>query len=571
MQLINLESLTLSDNHLATIPLNAFQGLISLTHLELENCGINNVEAIWFNDLWTLTDLRLDGNNIARLPEGVFNRLENLLTISIGGNRIRNLNANAFGNSLQSLVLLYANGNDIRAIDDEIITRGSRIATIQLNNNNCVSEMFFNVQNNLEVVRTALAECFRMFAGFIECSYVRVRNDYICHLAIQNVQPRNDFFYIAGEHMIDMTNNDVNVLDAMRQETLIVPSILCRQFPNLQDLYIDESFLEVINEDSFEDCRNLEWLDLYGNALTSVPDFTFANSPNLAFIYLLHNQISHVAPNAFAGTSLTMLDFDHNQLSEIDPRWLQQTTNLQYLYLTFNVLRDIPEDAFDGLTRLELIGLGVNQLTTLPSRLFHPLSSLRYIYLHQNQLTEVDPQWFESLQALEFVTFYRNQIADIPAHTFVNNVNLHEVDFGFNRLRLLHADSFSPTFTNVSYVMVDYNEIDFIDPEFFDGLLNINFLYLNGNVCVNRNFYGVQTSRNASRDALDHCFENFNRVNPINCIYVSFTDYQYTCYMTVNNLPGNDNAEVILGDHVDGNGDEDVAVVFMVEFYHFLD
>lgn len=178
--------------------------------------------------------------------------------------------------------------------------------------------------------------------------------------------------------------------------------------------------MEVINEDSFEDCRNLEWLDLYGNALTHIPDFTFVNMQNLRYLYLLHNQISQISLNALAGLSVIMLDLDHNQLQSIDHQWLMPTgSTLQYLYLTFNNLREIPEDAFENMTRLELLGLGVNQMTTLPSRVFHPLSSIRFIYLQQNQIVEIDPQWFERVPTLEFVSFYQNQIADIPAYTFV--------------------------------------------------------------------------------------------------------------------------------------------------------
>jgi Leucine-rich repeat (LRR) protein len=417
-QLRVLSYLTFSDNRLATIPSNAFTGLISLTHFEFDNCNLLNLDPAWFADLREAYDVRLDGNNLRSLPRGIFAPLDKLSVLTLNGNRIRNLNSNAFGNSLNSLRLLYANGNGIRAVDDEILTRGQNLMTLQLTGNNCISQNFFNVQGNLEAVRAALGECFRMFAGFISCNYVRVRNDYICHMTIQNPKGE-DFYYIPGAHMDNLTNSDVRILDAMRQETIIIPSTICRQFPNLVDLYIDESFVESINEDAFEHCRNLEWLDLYGNAITSIPDFTFSNSPRLLDLYLLQNEISTIGPNAFAGTVLEMISLDQNALEIFDPRWLDPVRRtMKYLYMTNNRIREIPDHAFDGMINLELLGMGSNQLSELPSRLFHDLANLKYIWLHLNQFTSIEVEWFERLSALEFVSFYRNQIQDIPAHVF---------------------------------------------------------------------------------------------------------------------------------------------------------
>lgn len=177
--------------------------------------------------------------------------------------------------------------------------------------------------------------------------------------------------------------------------------------------------MEVINEDAFEHCTNLRWLDLYGNFITSVPDFTFANNPLLSDLHLLYNHIDHIAPNAFFGTGLVMLDLDHNHLEEVDPHWLAPIAgSLEYLYLTSNRLQNIRENAFEGLTRLELVSLGTNQLREIPSRIFHPLTSLRGVYLNQNQLTRIDPLWFERNEHLEYVTLYSNRIEDIPAFTF---------------------------------------------------------------------------------------------------------------------------------------------------------
>lgn len=409
----------LDENPLNRIPSNAFRGLTRLTHLSLERTNIEVLDPEWFQDLTDLRDLRLDHNRIRRLPPGIFNNLRNLWVLSLDNNNIRNINSNAFGGSLGSLIQIYATSNGVRAFDDEIVTRAQNLSNLHLIGNSCVNQDFANVQGNMETVRTALAECFRMFAGFLSCEFVRVRNDYICHLTIQNVRPRDDFFYIPGNHMTGMTDADITVLDAMRQDTLLVPSIICRQFPNLQDLYIDESHVEVISEDAFEYCANLEWLDLYGNEIVTIPDFTFSNNPRLHTIYFLYNQINHIGPNAFFNTNLTMLEFEFNRLTHLDRRWLQPVSgSLQVLYLSHNNLTTLAENTFDGFNQLDSLDLGFNEIRTLPPRIFDSLTNLEYLWLHENQLTEINPRWFENLRRLLFLTLLHNRIEDVPAFAF---------------------------------------------------------------------------------------------------------------------------------------------------------
>lgn len=45
---------------------------------------------------------------------------------------------------------------------------------------------------------------------------------------------------------------------------------------------------------------------------------------------------------------------------------------------------------------------------------------------------------------------------------------------------------------------------------------------------------------------------------------MSSSNVSYECYLTVDNLPGNDNAVEILGQHAQGMSHADVTVVYMV-------
>lgn len=221
-----LHDLDFSHNRVGDIPESAFSFLGNLENLELINCSISSISLQLFINLRSLKVLRLDNNNIRDIPERTFANIRELQTFGINGNSIRNIHASSFGN-LSSLNYLLANSNGIRAIDREFFERSVGIRTMLLGDNRCTSTEFFNIQNNLELVREELNECFRMFDGFINCAYADGFY-YICRLSIQNVQGLADFDEIGGTHVGNKTNADVILVDAESQDTVNIPPVICR-------------------------------------------------------------------------------------------------------------------------------------------------------------------------------------------------------------------------------------------------------------------------------------------------------------------------------------------------------
>lgn len=217
-RLSQLRWIDLSGNRISSIPSNAFQFLFNLQHLELMDLGLTSIEPEWFDDLQALFDLRLDGNNFNLIPQNSFNNLRSLTTITLANNQIRNLHANSFGNSLNTLVYLLATNNNIRALDPSIIDNSPRLQWLHLNNNFCANLNFYNIQSDSNAVREQLAECFRMFNGFMSCTYYDYFA-YLCRLEIQNVQPRNDWTEVPGTHVDGKTNGDVRIVEVYMQDT----------------------------------------------------------------------------------------------------------------------------------------------------------------------------------------------------------------------------------------------------------------------------------------------------------------------------------------------------------------
>lgn len=120
-------------------------------------------------------------------------------------------------------------------------------------------------------------------SSLISCAYQEPLAPlaYTCHLQLNNPTGRDDFNEIAGDHADGFTNSDVITVMAMNQNSRNIPLVICNQFPNLLDLIVELSAVEVIGADAFAECVNLEFLMIGLNRIASLPDRLFRNNPDL--------------------------------------------------------------------------------------------------------------------------------------------------------------------------------------------------------------------------------------------------------------------------------------------------
>lgn len=69
--------------------------------------------------------------------------------------------------------------------------------------------------------------------------------------------------------------------------------------------------------------------------------------------------------------------------------------------LRYNHIKEIPINAFVGMTKLASLFLGENQITAIDSGVFKGLSSLRYLYLNENRIKTIAADAFVDLTKLE--------------------------------------------------------------------------------------------------------------------------------------------------------------------------
>ncbi len=112
--------------------------------------------------------------------------------------------------------------------------------------------------------------------------------------------------------------------------------------------------------------RNLQTLDVSGNALSSLPD-AVTRLAKLQTLRADHNMLSRLPTDIGALTSLKTLALQNNLLAEL-PDSITSLTALEELTLSDNRLTTLPK-GMDGLANLRILDIERNRLTALPVEL----------------------------------------------------------------------------------------------------------------------------------------------------------------------------------------------------------
>lgn len=146
----------------------------------------------------SLASLRLYANNLEDLPINIFSSLQALTDIDISRNQLQVINAASFGSSLSTLTNVFLSNNRINFIDPNFIGNESSLNFLALNENICTQGDFFNIRDNLDMVRNSLSTCSTNFIGFVRCAFFAPGIHYTCDLETMNLFGRDDFDEIQG-------------------------------------------------------------------------------------------------------------------------------------------------------------------------------------------------------------------------------------------------------------------------------------------------------------------------------------------------------------------------------------
>ncbi|CAH1180879.1 unnamed protein product [Phyllotreta striolata] len=308
------------------------------------------------------------------------------------------------------------------------------------------------------------------------------------------------------------------------------PAELVAALPRLQWLYLRGNHIKNLPEYTFPRRQWMEKIDLGENVLKSLPKMPFNNSISIRDINLASNDFRTINADSFSGLEtrriifsynllesmdirafsgiedkLEYLDFDHNNLQHI-PQAVSDLNCLKYLYLSANLLTEIPDNSFENFCHsLKALSLSGNHLSIVPRRALNNCTKISHFNIASNEINDVNKEDFEWGTNIRSLNMANNHITHIHANIFANLHNLKELSLSFNPVRYIDKDAFSgledleslelsfslnpdieinDIFTplkNLQWLSLDNNNLLHLPEDLFNPLVQLTYLNIESN------------------------------------------------------------------------------------------
>ncbi|XP_054830249.1 toll-like receptor 7 [Eublepharis macularius] len=378
------------------------------------------------------TNLTLSINHIKNIKQANFENLENLVEIDFRCNCMPvtlgpkdhvcknslHVQSGTF-EKLTQLKSLYLDGNRLSEIPQGL---PRNLQLLSLEANNIVSIIRENLEGleNLEILLLG-KNC-----------YFRNR----CNVAFQ----------INNTAFQDLKK--LTVLSLKANNLTIIPQNLPH---TLKKLYLHDNRIENITEHDLNHLHNLELLDLSGNC-PRCHNAPYPCEP------CFNNKSILISPTAFASLKqLKFLRLHSTSLRKVDPKWFENTANLEVLDLSQNYLAKEIEDA--------------QFLNFLPNLLDLDLSFNYELQQYPSHLNL--PQTFSNLTKLKYLRLRGYVFKTLDGNTLLplkNLIHLTELDLGTNFIRNANLSMFKD-FPALQIINLSFNKIS----PFSDGFSEVPF------------------------------------------------------------------------------------------------
>ena len=395
-----------SNRNLPDIPV-LDQNLTALLHLDLSHNNLLNITSSPFGKLKDLMLLNLSYNEISQMSSTSFRGMQSLKGLDLQVNKLVELPKDIFAD-LFHLIYLNMDQNYFTAIPGYALASLYSLQAFSFTNLGVISEIDFEGFQNMKCLDTLIFDTFYFCekisgAIFYQLEQLPIR-DFVFLLRGNprgSWRSRNDIF------------SSLNNITSFVTMFGVLPGFTYLNSP-LQTLALYECNVDVANKTSFQVLQtqntSLKALELFQGYLRRIEDYTFIWTPNLLTLYLAHNQIHHLAKNAFYGLNI-----------------------LQTLDLSINELTEVPFGAlevFRNSASLQSLGLKSNRVTGLISETaFNAVSisltylKVGYIYSNEAGTKNFDINWLGSLQNLKYCSLTSNN-PDLAPEVFINSKQL---------------------------------------------------------------------------------------------------------------------------------------------------
>ena len=223
-----------------------------------------------------------------------------------------------------------------------------------------------------------------------------------------------------------------------------------------QVLYLYSNDISYIDEDAFTNTSALEKLNLGQNQLTSLPPILDL-ADTLQYLDVTYNAIQ-IIPDAYFNSCFKMetLRIGSNKLTVINRNKLAGLESIRDLYFENNKIGDIAGDFIWDHPTLSSLYLSDNILTQIPSLDTKETSKLNTLFLAGNKISYITEDQTRYIQHLSSLDMSRNLITEIDfifALQNIREIRLGNNPFPFNENSL-------DNITGLTYVSLDDSGLD---------------------------------------------------------------------------------------------------------------
>jgi len=490
--LTGLETLNLSGNRLWTLPEEVFRGLRALRVLRLEHNLINRLPKEVFRGLHSLKVLRLEDNRMIDflrvLRWGIFDdvldtledlRVDPFLKATIDftataqeappGDAVEitaQLNHGPSSTLLNSglpvaLRIPFSVGGTALAEDFDIPPRPSS------------GELLFEAGETRQLIYFRLSEAVRAGTTIV----VRLGEPSAAGLR-RSDGAGPDAPFLVAESLLER-----DAERAVHRVTVVDPVLadVCSRTPQVRDALVMATYLDDCSEVTTAHLTQVTRLDFWLTGIGGLQGNDFRGLTGLEFLNLYGNRLSALPERIFGGLiNLEVLFLNGNALAGLRPTVFEGLESLRWLELYGNRLQSLPEEVFDGLSSLEWLAIGSNSLASVTKGLFDGLDNLSELSLDRNQLSELPAGVFEGLRSLTSLSLDGNQLSQLPEGIFSGLPTLTTVSLNDNPLTNLSEGIFGGL-EDLEVLWLGNNALDTLPEGVFAGLSSLRKLLLHGN------------------------------------------------------------------------------------------
>lgn len=121
-----------------------------------------------------------------------------------------------------------------------------------------------------------------------------------------------------------------------------------------------------------------------------------------------------LVPATFPGDT-SKLRIEKTAIKRIPSEAFSYLSNLEFLWMSFNVLSSVNSDSFRGLYSLEELRLDGNSLNSFPWESLMDMPSLRLLDIHNNQLSSVPSVAASYMKNLTYLDLSSNNLLTVPS------------------------------------------------------------------------------------------------------------------------------------------------------------